>query len=334
MPCNSRFDYFIAKFPTWPPGEGEKADVQAATDWVEEFDDLTSELTFSEKLSLAIEKTTGNTSLWVKRWKKARHVEGRNWSHFADDFIAEATRGRSEKNTTWSEIDRIQQSSDEPTASYIKRVTLTVAMLPKEADFPNDPHGLRPASSERAAYALCSGLRLDHPFKKKDQAAPDTFQKAIEAVTSFSKVNRWIGVESAESTILKRYNEKRTPLSATVESDTIELGGKYVADKKEFKKFKTDFPSSQTENVSMDELTDMFKLWKLEDDEPDSAVRIARTIKRMNPIVARRAFRGTDLLQHLRQPDDDNERPQQSVNRQQPFRPARNETQRPHQYAQ
>lgn len=295
MSCHSRLQFFLDMIPNWPPSEG-MADTLAATNWITKLGALTADYTPAERFAAVELKTTDKAAIWVERWNRVNIGVNRDWNLFANDFILEAIKNRSEEEPTWDEITEFKQGPDEPTANYVERMKLTLQLLPPEEDgkYASSKYKISPGSEKRVAYYFCRGLRSDHPFKKEDQKPQPTINETFREVMNFSNMDCGTDVESPESRAIKRY----IAAMAQTNSNMIKLGTQNVEQAK-FDKFENDFPAEQTENLSMDELANMFEAWCLTEKVTEAAVRITRTIKRMDPDVARRMFSGTELEKYI-----------------------------------
>jgi hypothetical protein len=243
----SRLEYFLRDVPTWPLKTGDEAS-QGAARWIATIGGLCAGFSLAEKVMAVEKKASGKFIIWVQRWRLMHASTDATWTLFVNDFVAEAVINRDKASPTIDELNALKQGPDEPAAEYIERTSLTMQLLPPESGYEQWAIKVSEATERIAAYQFCKGLRNDHPFKLKDQEPPVFLNEAFKAVMKFSKINRWRDVDSAETKVIRRYNE-RTPQQG---AGTVKLGGEKVP-REQFDKFEADFPGEQTENLSAGE---------------------------------------------------------------------------------
>jgi len=292
MSTDRSFEYFLKDVKSWPPSD---ADTNSATNWISTMGSILADLKPTQKFMALEKKTTGKTAIWVRRWMLSKPESEWKWGDFVLDFINESYVDRTTARPTMNEIHKLKQGPNETTVDYMQRMRLTLKLLPKETGADSNEYGIGAATESTAAYQFCEGLRSDHPFKLKDQSPGDTLKGTFETVMKFSKINQWADVLSAESKVIKRSNaEMPTQVEESVVIGTTRVPGT------QYSKFQKDFTKERIDDMAMDELADLFSAWTISAvGESDATARVARTIRRMNPRVARRVFGGTELAKHI-----------------------------------
>ncbi|KAF9897111.1 hypothetical protein BX616_006166, partial [Lobosporangium transversale] len=275
----------------WPSAEAEG--LTAAT-WISDFGGVIEGETLSNKLMFVERQATGKIQRWIRRWRMTNKTNGA-WSQFVSDFIMEASTPRSQ-DVTLDELHSIKQGEDETTANYVQRMKLTMELLDPESGCDAQPYKIPTATERLLAYRFCKGLRQDHPFKVKNKEAPATLKETFESVTQLVEGNRW-GIDTTESRVIARSNaEHAAPIETNV------LLGSTLVPRTHYSGFLADFKDDKEKvnQLSVDELTDMFGAWTLAAEERTPEARIAQTISRMSPAVARRVFGSSELAKHIR----------------------------------
>ncbi|KAF9914095.1 hypothetical protein FBU30_002808, partial [Linnemannia zychae] len=243
-------------------------------------------------------KIKGMMLAWYNRWK----IEGgtRDWSRLKQDFPEEVMLKRT-ADITIDEITNIKQRVGETTLNYRARMESNVALLHASPNAKGEEYKLEPQVEQLLCRWYCRGLLPGHPFKVKNKEPGATLTLTYAAVAKYSERNKY-----GEPTFETRTREAN-PLaySLPLEQHFEHKGTKIDATK--LAEFKSEFDQSATDQLSMDELADMFSAWQLSSlEERTAAGRAMKTVGYMNPSVARRVFGGTRLAQHIRRAPTDN----------------------------
>ncbi|KAF9348938.1 hypothetical protein BGX34_002160, partial [Mortierella sp. NVP85] len=192
-----------------------------------------------------------------------------------------------------NEIHKLRQGPNETTVDYMQRMRLTLKLLPKRPE----PSRVSTVSERRLKAprrTSSAGVEKRPPFQGEGSPA-ETLKETFETVMKFSKINQWGDVLSVESKLIKRSNAE---LPTQVEESVV-IGATRVSGT-QYSRFQKDLTKERIDDMAMDELADLFSAWTISAaGESDATARVARTIRRMNPRVARRVFGGTELAKHI-----------------------------------
>jgi len=237
-------------------------------------------------------KVTGVTLAWFNRWREEDCL--RDWSRLKQDFPKE-TRLKRTADITLSEVMEVKQRVGEATPNYQVRMEANIALLLASPTDDGLPFSLEPQVELLLNQVCCRGLLPGHPFKLKNKDPEKTVALTYAAVAKYSEHNRY-----GESTFESRICEANPSACTLPPEQSFEHKGVKIEASK-LAEFKTEFDKSATDQLSLDELTDMFGAWRLSSlEERILAGRAMKTTGYMNPVVARRVFGGTMLAQHIR----------------------------------
>ncbi|KAF9179018.1 hypothetical protein BGZ49_005231 [Haplosporangium sp. Z 27] len=289
----SNYNAALAFIPEWSKGKDPEA-------WLSEVAQFTEVMGFQYMTLAVLSKTKDKTNLWVRRWIKTYSPTPlkATWFEFSKAFIREAYRERN-FSTTFEEIFKIKKIPEETIGNYVERMKLSVELL----QFDGEADKELPESTVKTLISrFCKGLPSDHPFKRDNKDAPTTLDEAYKIVLKLAAPNKWED-EDSEDEVPSR------PLIGAVAAEPKEVVqghelniGPHKVSPKEYSSFVSDFGKDKVNQLAMDELTSMFGAWTIASAGETNAVnRVASTIRKMDPHLARRVFSGTIHEAHIAQ---------------------------------